>query len=119
MTKFAVRLEDAERIIADREKCRKEGMHCENCVLATGDYGHYSCQNLHLAAKELAERAKGGRLRPFKVRIVETYTHEDVVMAKDWMDARKQVEELWDEGEYETTGDQFTDVEYFVEEEQK
>lgn len=114
-----VRLEDAEQVIADWKKCHREGFHCADCALSKCGYRHFACWDVYFAAKELAERAKGGQLRPFKVRIVETYTHEDVVMAKDWRDAREKVEELWDEGHYETTGDQFTDVEYFVEEEQK
>ena len=114
-----VKLENAERIITDWKKCRAEGRRCEDCFLSKGEYSHSDCFRLYRAAKELLDRTNGVQLYPFKVRIAETYTHEDTVMAKDWMDARKQVEELWDEGEYETTGDQFTDVEYFVEEEQK
>lgn len=117
--KQVVKLEDAERIIADWKKCRDKGTWCKDCALSENDYGHSSCWNVYFAAKELTERANGGQLRSFKVRIVETYTHEDTVMAKDWRDAREKVEELWDEGHYETTGDKFTDVEYFVEEEQK
>lgn len=119
MSKNITLVSDAERIVTDKKRCNEAGLECQNCFLASEKYTGRACSSLYSEAKELLDKVSGDNFHKFRVRIVETYTHEDVVMAKDWRDARERVEELWDNGKYETTGDQFTDVEYFVEEDEE
>lgn len=54
------------------------------------------------------------QLKPFYVDFVETYKHSVTIMAEDADDAQQQAAELWDEGTYETTKDDLTNLEIYV-----
>lgn len=60
------------------------------------------------------KKDSSGKKRYYKVDIIETYVNEVYVEAESWETAKEIVDKKWENGDYETTGDMFSGVDYGV-----